>query len=179
MSQPDTRPASVSAQPRGLDTNMSVALPPRDAAPRLLSADDDHSGGSSLPVSSDRKASNLLPVEDPIPSSTPDASDDNGRSGNVSPGEKKLDDASSTAGVGDCGTPLQQPQEGSTAQATARPCASRTSPPCASAISSASAQPRTSADPFQTSLPIPPQQSAYESWIPKEKSTFLDRFVKR
>ncbi len=88
---------------------MSVALPPRDAAPRLLSADDDHSGGSSLPVSSDRKASNLLP-----------ASDDNGRSGNVSPGEKKLDDASSTAGVGDCGTPRQQPQEeGSTAQAQA------------------------------------------------------------
>ena len=86
---------------------MSVALPPRDAAPRLLSADDDHSGGSSLPVSSDRKASNLLPT-----------SDDNGRSGNVSPGEKKLDDASSTAGVfGDCGTPRQQPQEGSMTQA--------------------------------------------------------------
>ena len=88
---------------------MSVALPPRDAAPRLLSADDDDSGGSSLPVSSDRKASNLLST-----------SEDNGRSGNVSPGEKKLDDASSTAGVGDCGTPRQQPQEeGSTAQAQA------------------------------------------------------------
>mmetsp|Transcript_14407 Transcript_14407/g.34472 ORF Transcript_14407/g.34472 Transcript_14407/m.34472 type:complete len:798 (-) Transcript_14407:97-2490(-) len=107
MSQPDTRPASASAQPRGVGANMSVALPPRDAAPRLLSADDDDSGGSSLPVSSDRKASNLLPT-----------SDDNGRSGNVSPGEKKLDDASSTAGVfGDCGTPRQQPQEGSTTQA--------------------------------------------------------------
>ena len=103
MSQGRTRP--VPAQSVSTVENMSVALPPRDASPRLLTADQQ---GSSHPVvdaaavSSDRKAANndrLLPAEEPL---VLPHNDDNARSGNTSPGEKKLDDGSTSGGAEDC-----------------------------------------------------------------------------
>lgn len=104
MSQADTRPVPV--QSASIVENMSVALPPRDASPRLLTADQQ--GGShpvvdAAAVSSDRKAANsdhLLPAEEPL--ALPH-DDDNVRSGNSSPGEKKLDDGSTSCGAEDCG----------------------------------------------------------------------------
>ena len=102
MSETDTRPVPV--QSASIVENMSVALPPRDASPRLLTADQQ---GASHPdaaaVSSDRKAANndhLLPAEEPL--ALPQ-NDDNVRSGNSSPGEKKLDDGSTSGGAEDCG----------------------------------------------------------------------------
>ena len=102
MSQTDTRPVPI--QSASIVENMSVALPPRDASPRLLTADQQ---GASHPdaaaVSSDRKAANndhLLPAEEPL--ALPQ-NDDNVRSGNSSPGEKKLDDGSTSGGAEDCG----------------------------------------------------------------------------
>lgn len=100
MSQADTQP--VPAQSASIVENMSVALPPRDASPRLLTADQQ--GGShpvveAAAVSSDRKAANnghLLPAEEPL---VLPHNNDNVRSGNTSPGEKKLDDG----GAEDCG----------------------------------------------------------------------------
>ena len=103
MSQGRTRP--VPAQSVSTVENMSVALPPRGASPRLLTADQQ---GSSHPVvdaaavSSDRKAANndrLLPSEEPL---VLPHNDDNARSGNTSPGEKKLDDGSTSGGAEDC-----------------------------------------------------------------------------
>ena len=133
MPQPDARPGPV--QPPSIGANMSVALPPRDASPRLLTAADQQGGGgSSHPVdaatfSSDRKAvdsNHLLPSEGPLLLSS---SDGNIRSGNTSPGEKKLDDGSTSDGGGGadnhasnyCGAPQQ---EGAAAAAAAAPSSS-------------------------------------------------------
>lgn len=103
MSQTDTR--SVPVRSASVVENMSVASPPRDASPHLLTPDQQ---GASHPVdaaavSSDRKAANndhLLPAEEPL--ALPQ-NDDNVRSGNSSPGEKKLDDGSTSGGAEDCG----------------------------------------------------------------------------
>ena len=104
MSQADTRP--VPAQPASIVENMSVALPPRDASPRLLTADQQggsHPAVDAAAVSSDRKAANndhLLPAEESL--ALPHGGD-NVRSGNTSPGEKKLDDGSTSGGAEVCG----------------------------------------------------------------------------
>jgi len=101
---------------------MSSALPPRDASPRLLPADQQRDGGSHAVVdpasvsSSDNRASNnQLPAKGPMPLSSHGTSWDSSndaQSGNASPGEKKLDDGSTSGGGG---TP--RPHEGLAAAA--------------------------------------------------------------